>query len=454
MEIKNLLHNQKKFYEEGKTLDFKVRKKYLVALKQAIFQYEQDIYDALFKDLGKSKTEAYMCEIGLVLQELTYQIKHLKKNMKPRKCHSPLSQFKSKCYEVPCPYGNTLILSPWNYPILLSLQPLIGSIAAGNTVILKPSEYSVATSLLLKSLIESVFPQTYVSVVLGDKAVAIEILEYEFDYIFFTGGTEVGRKVYEMASHTLTPVTLELGGKSPGIVDETANLKIAAKRIIFGKFLNAGQTCVAPDYLLVKEEVKDAFIQALIAAIQDLYPNGVKNSDLVHIINEQHFERLCSYLKDTSIVYGGGSDRKSLKIEATLVEAKLDDKIMQEEIFGPILPILTFATFEELTSIIHKNPNPLALYIFSTSKQNIGYATSRISFGGGCINDTVIHLAVKYLSFGGIKTSGLGKYHGKDSFSTFTHYKSMVHKANFPDLPIRYTPYTKKKSKWIRFFIK
>lgn len=455
MEIEEILEKQRKYFEQGNTLNYQTRKKYLKELKNVILKYEPKLYDALYQDLNKSKTESFMCEIGLVLSDLNYQIKHLKKNMKIKHKKTPLSQFKGKSYIKPVPYGNTLILSPWNYPVLLSLEPLVGAIAAGNTVILKPSEYSEKTSAVLKDLILEVFPEEYVTVILGDADIASKLLDFEFDYIFFTGGTKTGQKVASVAAKHLTPVTLELGGKSPVIVDETAKLHLAAKRIVFGKFLNAGQTCVAPDYVLVQESKKEEFIQALIEWIERLYPNSLENSSYVKMIHKDHFNRILTYINSSDkVIYGGNSSLDTLKIEPTLLDATMDNPIMQEEIFGPVLPILTYKTFEDLKMIIQKHPNPLALYIFSTSKKNINYLTSHISFGGGCVNDTITHLATNELPFGGVCQSGIGSYHGKKSFETFSHYKSILYKANWIDLPIRYTPYTEKKKKLIRFFMK
>lgn len=454
MEIEELIKKQKEFFDQGRTLNYKTRKNYLIQLKNKIIQYKPKLFQAIYKDLNKSETEAFMCEIGLVLSDLNYQMKHLKKNMKKKNKKTPLAQFKGKSYIEPSPYGNTLIIAPWNYPILLALEPFVGAIAAGNTVILKPSEYSVETSAVLKELIAEVFPIEYAAVVLGDAQVASKLLDNEFDYIFFTGGTSIGKKVYAAASKYLTPVTLELGGKSPVIVDDTAKINLAAKRIVFGKFLNAGQTCVAPDYVVVHESKKESLVQALTFWMKKLYPNCLENSSYVKIINERHFNRILNLIQTSKVIFGGNSSLDTLKIEPTLVEANLEDAVMQEEIFGSVLPILTYKTNEDLLAILREHPNPLALYIFSTKKKNIHWLTSHIQFGGGCVNDTIIHLATNELPFGGVRQSGIGSYHGKKSFETFSHYKSILSKANWIDLPIRYTPYTKKKRKLIQFFMK
>ncbi|MDE7212973.1 MAG: aldehyde dehydrogenase [Anaeroplasmataceae bacterium] len=454
MEIKELIHKQKEFFEQGKTLSYKARKHILKQLKNKIIQYEPKLYQAIYKDLGKSETESFMCEIGLVLSDLSYQLKHLKRNMKKKHKKTPLAQFKGKSYIEPSPYGITLIISPWNYPILLALEPFIGAIAAGNTVILKPSEYSAETSAVLKDLIAEVFPTEYATVVLGDALVASELLDNEFDYIFFTGGTNIGKKVALAASKYLTPMTLELGGKSPVIVDSSAKINLAAKRIVFGKFLNAGQTCVAPDYILVHKSKKEELIEAVVNWMKKLYPNSLENNSYVKIINERHFNRILNYINSAKVIYGGKSSLDTLKIEPTLLEASLDSPVMQDEIFGPVLPVLTYETTQDLLNIINKHPNPLALYIFSTKKKNINWITSHIQFGGGCVNDTIIHLATNELPFGGVRQSGIGSYHGKKTFETFSHYKSILAKANWIDLPIRYTPYTKGKRKLIHFFMK
>lgn len=454
MSIQEIRALQKNYFYSGKTLPYKFRITVLEKLKSRIIANENEIYAALYKDLGKTKSEAYMCEVGLVLSDLNYQMKHLKKFMKRKKVSTPLAQFKSKSYIQPVPYGLTLILSPWNYPILLTLGPLLGAIAAGNTAIIKPSEYAKETALVLKKIIEETFEPHHVAILLGDAKVAKVLLEYPFDYIFFTGGSHVGKLVYEAASKNLTPVTLELGGKSPVIIEETAKISLAAKRIIFGKYINCGQTCVAPDYILVPPQLKEELISQLIYWIRKLYPNGHLSKDYGKIINETHFNRLLSYLESEKILYGGLYSKAELKLEPTLLEANVDSKCMKEEIFGPILPILTYQTEKELFSILQSHPTPLALYIFSNNKKKIKEYTTQIQFGGGCINDTIVHLATNTLPFGGVGTSGIGSYHGKKSFDTFTHYKSILHKATWLDLSIRYAPYTKAKDKKIRKFLK
>lgn len=449
------LSKQKEYFQEGKTLEYKYRKLRLAKLKMAIINNQKAIEEALYLDLGKSQGEAYMSEIGMVLEDLSYQIKHLKGFMKPKRCKTPLAQFKAKSYQKPSPYGQVLVIAPWNYPFLLAIQPLVGALAAGNVVVLKPSEYASHTAEIIKRILGDVFDSKEVQTILGDAKVAAELLNYKWDYIFFTGGSSVGKIIYEKASQTLTPVTLELGGKSPCIIDKTAKIDLACKRIVFGKFLNCGQTCVAPDYLLIEEAVKDEVIRALKKWVEKLYPNALNNDQYGKIINERHYQRLKSYIKQEALIHGGNCDDKTYKIEPTLLyPAQMTDPVMGEEIFGPILPILTYKSIDELLAIVEKHPNPLALYLFTSSKKMESLITSRISFGGGCINDTIIHLATTNMPFGGVGASGIGAYHGKHSFMTFSHYKSIVKKATVIDLPIRYTPYTKTKNKLIKMFLK
>lgn len=455
MESIGILQAQREFFAKGTTLDYKYRIKYLKKLREAILKYNDKICEALHYDLGKSQTEAYMSEIGLVLDDLRYQVKHLKKMVKPRKVKTPLAQFKSKSFRYPSPYGNVLVIAPWNYPFLLSVGPLVGAIAAGNTVMLKPSEFSEKTSAVIKEMLDNVFESEYVYTALGDASVAEALLKEKYDYIFFTGGTKIGKIVYKCASEHLTPVTLELGGKSPVIVDETAKIDLAAKRIAFGKFLNCGQTCVAPDYIIVHDSIKEKFISSLTKWVKQMYNDAMTNENYGHIINERHFNRLISYIDNDKIIYGGRNDISRLKIEPTILYPITDeDKPMQEEIFGPILPVLVYKSEEELFNIINNHKTPLALYLFTTNKSIEKKILSSISFGGGCINDTIIHLATSEMPFGGVGNSGIGGYHGKYSFYEFSHYKSILKKANWLDLPMRYAPYTKSKEKMIKIFLK
>ena len=347
------------------------------------------------------------------------------------------------------------MLAPWNYPFLLAIEPLVGAVASGNVVVLKPSEFAPQTALIMQKIIANAFLPEHATTILGEADVATQLVSLKWDYIFFTGGTKIGQLVYEAASHNLTPVTLELGGKSPVIVDQTANLKLAARRIVFGKFLNCGQTCVAPDYLLVQESVANQLINLLKDNIKLLYNEALTNKDYGNIINERQYKRLLGYLKDANIIFGGKVDASTRKIEPTLLfPVDSNSSVMKEEIFGPILPIITYQHEEEIYSTVAKSPTPLALYLFSTNKKMIREITTKISFGGGCINDTIIHLATSYMPFGGVGNSGIGSYHGNKSFATFTHFKSIVNKSNLLDLPIRYTPYTKLKTKMIKMFLK
>ncbi len=452
--IESIIETQRKYFDDGKTLDVRTRLSYLKALKKAIVANESKIAAALKTDLGKSPSESYMTEIGMVLEDLSCHIKHLKKWAKPKRRRSPLAQFPSKSYILPSPYGNTLIISPWNYPFLLSMQPLVGAIGAGNTALLKPSRASAATSAVMKELIESVFPQGLAACVYGTDGINDEILTYKFDYVFFTGGKDVGKKVYEAASKNLTPVTLELGGKSPVVIDKTAKIDLAAKRVVFGKFLNVGQTCVAPDYVIAHESVADKFVQCLKKYIAKFYPDALGNDSYGKIISARHYDRVKNLIGG-NIACGGNFDDEKRKIEPTVIyPATIDDPAMQEEIFGPVLPVLTYSTEEQLLEIISKHPTPLAFYLFTGKKKTEKRLLPRVAFGGGCVNDTIIHIASTYIPFGGVGGSGIGSYHGAKSFETFSHMKSVLKKSNAIDLPIRYTPYSKGKDKMIRFFMK
>ena len=456
MEIKELINKQRKFYSSNISKDLKFRIQNLKLLKSIIIKYEKEIQEALRLDLGKSETEAYMTEIGMVLDEIKYNIKHLAKWAKKKYVSTPLSQFPARSYRIPEPRGLVLIISPWNYPFLLSIQPLIGAIAAGNCVIIKPSEYSVNTSKLLKKILTEIYSEAYVTVVLGEKEVAQELLKEKFDYIFYTGSTKIGKIVMEAAAKNLTPVTLELGGKSPCIVDEKCNVELAAKRIAYGKILNSGQTCVAPDYVFVHQNVKEQFLNFLIKYLNNfLGENALNNSDYPKIINEMQFNRIISLIDKEHVIYGGGYNRNILKIEPTILTIKdMTSKVMQEEIFGPILPIIGYNNLDYIINYININPKPLALYLFTNNKKIEKRILKEVSYGGGCINDTIIHLANKRLGFGGVGNSGIGEYHGKFSFDTFSHYKSIIKKSNYIDLPVRYHPYSKMKEKLIRIFMK
>lgn len=452
--LEQIIEAQREYFKSGATLPVKTRLSYLKALKAEIVLREADICAALQTDLGKSPSESYMSEVGMVLEDLSCHIKHLIGWAKPKGRRSPLAQFPSKSFILPSPRGNVLVISPWNYPFLLSMQPLVGAIGAGNTVLLKPSRASNATSTVMKQIVEKVFPPELAACAFGTDGINDEVLAHRFDYIFFTGGTEVGKKVYKAASEFLTPVTLELGGKSPAIVDGTAKLKLAAKRIVFGKFLNVGQTCVAPDHVIAHKSIADRLVSYIEQYIAELYPDALANDNYGKIISDRHYARVKSLIAG-NVVCGGNSDDAARKIEPTVIyPATLDDACMQQEIFGPVLPVLTYSTEENLLSIIEAHPTPLALYVFSASKKNALRIMNKVQFGGGCINDTVIHIASTHLPFGGVGGSGIGSYHGQKSFDTFSHHKSVLKKSNVIDLPIRYSPYSKAKDRLIRFFMK
>ena len=456
MEIQTLMEKQRNYFATGATKPVAFRLDALRRLEEEIKKRESQINEALKKDLNKSEFETYMTETGLTVSELGYMRKHLKGYCRPKRAISPLAQFHSKSFIMSEPYGVVLIMSPWNYPFMLCMEPLAGAIAAGNCCVLKPSAYAPATSAVIKELIEAVFPPEYVAVVEGGRAENMALLEQRFDYIFFTGGVKVGKLVMEKASRYLTPVTLELGGKSPCIVDESANLKVAAKRLAFGKYLNAGQTCVAPDYLLIQESVKEKFLGLLEEEIMKMFgEKPLENRDYPKIINEKHYNRLLGLIKGEKIRAGGEMKEGSLQIAPTILEdVTADSPVMQEEIFGPILPVLTFSEIGEAEKFVLEREKPLACYIFTTRKDVERRLLKSLSFGGGCINDTVIHLATSRMGFGGVGNSGMGSYHGERSFKTFSHEKSILKKYNWIDLPIRYQPYTGAKEKLLRIFLK
>ncbi|MBR3864679.1 MAG: aldehyde dehydrogenase [Clostridia bacterium] len=452
----SILESQREYFLSGATLPYSFRKKMLQKLYDGVIKYKDEVLLALKSDLGKCKTEAYMCEVGLVLSEISYLIKNLKKFMAKSVVKTPIAQFKAKSYSVCSPYGNVLIMSPWNYPFLLTIEPLADAIAAGNTAMVKPSAYSPATSEVIKNMLEDCFLPNYVGVVTGGRKENACLLKQKFDFVFFTGSQNVGKEVLRNCAEHLTPAILELGGKSPCIVDESAKIELSAKRIVFGKFINCGQTCVAPDYILCHESIKNELIGALCKQIVAQFgENALENENYGKIINQKHFDRIVGLINSEKVVIGGGSDAEKLKIQPTILDnVSFDDAVMQEEIFGPILPIITYKDFSELKALIQKNKNPLALYIFSENKAHIEEITNSVSFGGGCVNDVIIHLATSELGFGGVGESGMGSYHGKIGFEAFSHRKSIVDKATFMDLPMRYQPYTDKKAKMITKFLK
>lgn len=455
-EIKDILQQQNHFFSSGKTIPAEFRLKQLESLKEAMIRHEADLAAALKEDLGKSRMESYMCEIGLTLSELTWMQKHLRSLMRSKHVSTPAAQFAAKSFRSPSPYGTVLIMSPWNYPVLLTLDPLIDAIAAGNTAVVKPSAYAPCTFNVMKTMIEECFPAHYVAVVDGGRAENQALLQQRFDMIFFTGGKTVGREVLRHAAEYLTPVTLELGGKSPCIVDSTAKIRLAAKRIVFGKYLNCGQTCVAPDYILCDKRIRDELITAILAEIEKQFgKEPLKNPNYGKIINEKHFERILGLINGEKLVYGGQSEPESLRIAPTVLNnITWDDAVMGEEIFGPLLPILTFDTLDEALDTVESHPHPLALYFFSEDKAAQKKVLDTCRFGGGCINDTIIHLATSDMPFGGVGESGMGSYHGRVGFETFSHYRSIVDKKTWMDLPIRYQKYTGLKEKMMRMFLK
>ncbi len=445
-EIKQLVEAQHTFYKSGKTLSVDFRISQLKKLYSVVEKYRSEINDALKADLGKSHYEGFMCESGLVLTEISHMIKNTKKYAKRKTVPTPLAQFPSHSFKQPTPYGVTLIMSPWNYPCLLTLDPLVDSIAAGNTVIVKPSAYSPNTSSVMEKIIKECFPPEYVAVVTGGRKENSALLDQKFDFVFFTGSQSVGKEVLRRLADNLTPAVLELGGKSPCIVDSSANIKLAAKRIVWGKYLNCGQTCVAPDYILCDRSVKDELVRELKHQIETQFgKEPLKNKDYGKIINEKHFERLLGLIDSKKVVHGGDVDRKACKISPTVMDnVDITDAVMEEEIFGPILPILTYDSFDETINGLKEKRKPLALYIFSNNEKNIKRVTTELSYGGGCVNDVVIHLATSSMGFGGVGESGMGSYHGKDGFDAFTHYKSIVDKKTWLDLPMRYQPFKNK----------
>ena len=455
-EIKDLVTRQRSYFQSGATLPVSARLAALRRLYNAISSHEKEIRRALQKDLGKSGFESYMCETGMVLEEISYMLKHTPKFAREQRVHTPLAQFCSRSYKKPSPYGVTLIMSPWNYPFMLTLSPLADALAAGNTAVVKPSAYSPYTSEVLLSILTECFDPKYVAVVTGGRAENTCLLREHFDYIFFTGSQAVGKEVLRSAAEHLTPVTLELGGKSPCIVDQTADIRLAARRIVFGKYLNCGQTCVAPDYVYCHRSVKDQLIKEVQKQIRRQYgKQPLHSSDYGKIINEKHFDRILGLIDEKKVVHGGGSDRSTLRIEPTVMDnVTFSDAVMQEEIFGPVMPILVFDSLDEVIRRINSMPHPLALYIFTSDKKAARKVTARCGFGGGCINDTIIHLATSEMGFGGFGESGMGAYHGKTGFDTFTHYKSIVDKKTWIDLPMRYQPYRKGAEKLVRFFLK
>ena len=453
--IDNLYQKQKVFFDSQITLPNAFRIKKLKALQKELGKREKDIYEALKNDLSKSGFESMASETVLVEKEIAKMIKMLPLWNRPHRAKSSLINFPSKDYIVPEPYGKTLIISPWNYPFQLSVTPLVGAVAAGNTVVLKPSEFAPHTASIIHSIIETVFDEEHVAVVEGDASTATTLLKKQWDYIMFTGSTVVGKIVAKAAAEYLTPTTLELGGKSPCIVDETAPVSITAKRLVWGKFLNCGQTCIAPDYLLVHENIKDKLIQEIILHIEKSFGKNQQDStDYGRIVHQKHFNKLKKSLQNQKLVYGGQMDEKKLFFGPTLIEnPPLESELMQEEIFGPILPITVYKEEEDIHNILEKRERPLAFYVFSKRKKFINKLFRRYSFGGGVANDSIIQFANDNLPFGGVGHSGIGAYHGKYSFKNFTHEKPIIKRSFWFDLPGRYAPYPKSLS-LLKFLLK
>ena len=454
--IQTLVSAQRDYFRTNATLPLACRRAALKRLQRAIQTRESDIAAALHADLGKSHEEAYLCEIGMVLSEIRHMLRHMGRYARARRVATPLHQFPARSFIRPRPFGTVLIMSPWNYPFLLTMDPLIGAVAAGNTCVVKPSAYAPATSTIIRELVESCFPQAHAAVVVGGRAENQALLDQHFDKIFFTGGETVGKEVLRHAAERLTPCVLELGGKSPVIVDETADISLAARRIVFGKLLNAGQTCVAPDHILVHEKVRAALVEALKTEITrqcSEYP--LANPAYPHIVNERHFHRVMGLIDPAKAVCGGQGDEGTLRIAPTILDgAAPEDAAMQEEIFGPVLPVIGVNSLDEAIDFVRSRPTPLALYLFTESDDVKRRVLAEVPFGGGCINDVVIHLASSELPFGGLGASGMGSYHGKHSFDCFSHASGVVDKATWLDLPMRYAPYKKFWMKAIRFFLK
>ena len=450
MNFEEILADQRTFFNSLKTRPLQFRKRNLEKLREVIRKNEDFLYEAVYKDFSKSKFDTYTTEISFVLKDIEYYLKNLNSLAKPKKVKTNLANQLGKSRIYTDPLGCTLVIGAWNYPYQLSLSPMIAALAAGNTCIVKPSEVAEHTMKAMAKIINENFPKEYLFVVEGGVEEITEILKLKFDKIFFTGSTKVGQIVYEAAAKNLTPVTLELGGKSPAIVTSDADFDVAAKRIVWGKFLNAGQTCVAPDYILVDEKVKDSFLDALRAQIIKFdYQPGAEH--YTQIINQRNFERLIRFIDREKVYLGGNYDLQKKYIEPTVLHnINWDDNVMQDEIFGPILPVLTFKNFNEALLTICEKDKPLAAYLFTKNSEEKEQFKSKISFGGGCINDVVMHLSNDHLPFGGVGNSGIGNYHGKFGFETFSHQKSVMERVTWGEPDIKYPPYTEKKMKWIK----
>lgn len=448
---------QKTFFLSGATRPASFRIEKLKTLKASIQRHEKEIFDALHADMKKPPFEAYASEIGFLYDEVNYAIRHLRSWMKPQRVRTPILHFPSSSYIRRDPLGVVLIIAPWNYPVQLILTPLIAAVAAGNCVVVKPSEFAPASSAIVETIIKECFAPEHVTTIQGEGHDVIPMMmsQFRFDHIFYTGGVSVAKRISAEAAKDLIPVTLELGGKSPCIVDEDCDLKVAAKRIVWGKFFNAGQTCISPDYILVNRKVKKELLELLQKTMVEFYGNDpAPDSDIARIIDERHFTRLIELLKNGPILHGGRSDKDKLFIQPTLIEITgLDHPLMQEEIFGPILPVLEFGDIDEAMRMIRQHPYPLSLYLFTTNKDCEKRITEGVHFGGGAVNNTLVHFANSNLPFGGVEYSGTGAYHGKYGFDIFSHRKSITKSGTWLDIPIKYPPY-KGKLKWIRMFLR
>ncbi len=452
MTPQNIVASQREFFLSGQTKPVKFRLKQLKKLKEALQLNEKYLYEAIYKDFGKSEFETYATELSMTYAEINLAIKKISKWSANKKTKTNIANLPGKSFIVPEPLGVCLVIGAWNYPIQLSLIPLISAIAAGNTVILKPSEISKNTSSVLTKILNRVFIPEIIHVFEGGIKETQELLEIKFDKIFFTGSVPVGKLIYQAAAKQMTPVTLELGGKSPAIVLKDANLKMTAKRLVWGKFLNAGQTCVATDYILVEKSVEEKLLNELKTQIEIQFPNfDTLPENYVQIINDSNFERLMNLIDKTKIFIGGNSDKEKRLIYPTILhKINFNDTIMKDEIFGPLLPVIAFDSLDDALSKINNKPKPLALYVFSKNKKIVEYILNNVSFGGGAVNDSIMHLTNHHLPFGGIGTSGIGNYHGYHGFKTFSHFKSILKKPFWFEPPMKYAPYTLKKLNWLK----
>lgn len=456
MKIEEVFAAQKAYFAKGCTIPVANRLTMLQRLYTAIQEHETQIAAALKTDLGKSETESYMCEIGFTLKEIRYQMRHLRRWAKGKRYFAGMANFPSRAFTVPEPYGSVLIISPWNYPFMLCMEPLAGALAAGNCCVVKPSELAPACSAVIARLLGDIFSPEYVAVVEGGREENLTLLELRFDYIFFTGGTKIGKLVMQKAAANLTPVTLELGGKTPCVVTEDCDIPVAAARLVYGKYLNCGQTCVAPDYVLVDKRVQERFLKEVKLQIENMFGKApLENADWGHIVNQKHFERLKTLIDAEKIYFGGQTKEETLQIAPTVLNnVAEDDPVMQQEIFGPIMPVLPYETIEQAEQFICTHEKPLALYLFTKSREVEHRFLRYVPFGGGCVNDTIAHITTSNMGFGGVGASGMGSYHGKKSFDTFSHEKSILKKGCWLDPPMRYQPYSSGKLEIIRKFLK